>query len=196
MAALQTTGSDNIAARRRAASVHFERERGVDEVRVERGLAHATIRLPGHNPYAERLDLLQRLASAGVPVFMVKLHPGALSFAVREDGVETCRTVLEGFGATNTIRGELCLVSIYAGAMRDLSGVMAKIYEATVSQGIRILQTGDAYNAVHLLVACSDADPAVDALCAAFSLLDEPEAENVTEADAQEAAEGARLNAL
>lgn len=151
-------------------SVSFERERGVSEVQVMRGLAHVTVHFEPQRLAEDRLALLQALAGAGVSVFLVKLHPCAISFAVRADAIDPCEALLQKRGAQYGMLRDLGLVTTLAGAMRDLSGVMARIYEALVSADIGVRQTGDAYNAVLLLVAGAQTDRAAEALRAAFSL--------------------------
>lgn len=160
---------------RGSASVSFERERGVTRVATRRGLAHVTVHLPAQEEAGARLAVLQALAQAGVPVFLVKLAPGALSFAVRADAVARCEELLAtglwGGGAPRfTLLRDLGLVTVLAGAMRDLSGVMARIYEALVQAGVAVRQTGDAYNAVILLVAGSELDQAARVLRQTFAL--------------------------
>lgn len=165
----------------RNASVHFERERGVTEVQVTRGVAHVTVRLGKNDPSGERLALLQALGAASISLFLIKLHPDAISFAVRpgeQDGAESrlgdaadrCEAVLRAQNADYVLLRDLGLVAVVAGAMRDLSGVMARIYEALVAAGVRVRQTGDAYNAVLCLVRGDEAERAADALRRAFAL--------------------------
>ena len=151
-------------------SVSFERERGVTEVQVLCGLGHVTVRFELETLADHRLALLQALAAGGVSVFLVKLHPCAISFAVRADAIDSCETLLRERNARYELLRNLGLVTILAGAMRDLSGVMARIYEALVSAGVHVRQTGDAYNAVLLLVAGEEADRAAETLRATFSL--------------------------
>ncbi len=175
----EPTGPEQTASSERAgngpargsAAVSFERERGVTRVATRRGLAHVTVYLPAEEEASARLALLQSLAGAGVPVFLVKLAPGALSFAVRADAVARCEELLAGqSGARFTLLRDLGLLTVLAGAMRDLSGVMARIYEALVQAGVAVRQTGDAYNAVILLVAGSELDTAARALRQTFAL--------------------------
>lgn len=179
----QTTRSGLV---RGDASVRFERERGVTRVATRRGLAHVTVHLPAGEEQAAgaRLVLLQALAQAGVPVFLVKLAPAAVSFAVRADVVERCEELLTGTcKARFTLLRDLGLVTVLAGAMRDLSGVMARIYETLVQVGVPVRQTGDAYNAVILLVAGSELDRAARALRQAFALADDEEVNDTEEDD-------------
>ncbi len=144
--------------------VYFERERGVTEVQVTHGVAHATVVLPVATLGEDRLQLLKALAAASIPVFMVKLLPDGLSFALRGSVVEAGAALLVERGVKHTLLRDLSQVAVVAGAMRDLSGVMALIYQALVGAGVPVRQTGDAYNAVLCLVAGSQADRAAEAL--------------------------------
>jgi aspartate kinase len=157
----------------RADAVHFEKERGVTEVSVVSGIAHATVTLPQETVGAGRLELLQRLAAANIPVFLIKLLPTGLSFALRESVVEAGDALLTSTGLSYTLRRNLALVTIYAGAMRDLSGVMAAIYEALLDESVRVYQTGDAHNAVHCLVAGDQVEAAGAVLRKTFALQQE-----------------------
>lgn len=166
--------SEQSHAVARSASLHFERERGVTDVQVTRGVAHVTVRLAADNVAGERLSLLQALAAANVSLFLIKLHPNAISFAMRADVVAAGENLLRTRGFDYTLLRDLGLVATVAGAMRDLSGVMARIYEAMVSANIRVCQTGDAYNAVLCLVAGDETDRAAEALHKAFALSEPP----------------------
>ena len=154
----------------RPGEVSFEKWRGVSEVRLVSGVVHVTVSFS--DTAADRLTLLQTLAQKNVPVFLVKLLPNGLSFALRSDDAEAGINALHALGATFEARPNLSLVSIYAGAMRDLSGVMADIYEALLSANVRVTQTGDAYNAVHCLVPENRAHAAQNVLRRKFSLPD------------------------
>ena len=149
-------------------AIHFEKERGVTEVNVTRGVAHVTVELPPATLGKERLALLKLLAGENIPVFLVKLHPTGISFALRETFVEAGEALLVTHHIEHTLVTGLALVAVVAGAMRDLSGVMALIYQAMVGTGILVQQTGDAYNAVLCLVSGADGDRAADALRACF----------------------------
>lgn len=174
-----------------SALVRFERERGVTHVQVTRGLAHVTVSLPKENAAGERLALLQDLAANTVSIFLIKLGPCAISFAVRADAVAPCESLLKNRGSQYLLLRDLGLVATVAGAMRDLSGVMARIYETMVGAGIRVRQTGDAYNAVLCLVAGDDVDRAAEALQNAFALGETERPDKPAEPDP-----GTRLKAL
>jgi aspartokinase len=151
-----------------AETVHFEKDRGVTEVEVTRGIAHVTVRFNPESVAQDRLTALKRFAEANVPVFLVKLLPTGISFALRPAQVETGTALLTQLkaemGIEYALRDDLGLVTTRAGAMRDLSGIMATIYETLVAEGVMVRQTGDAYNAVHCLVPGELSDRAADAL--------------------------------
>ncbi len=164
-------------AARRAGEVHFEKERGVSEVSLVRGIVHVTVCVSGqaNGEYEERLRVLEYLASQNVPVFLVKILPGALSFALRGEAAPQGLVALKELQADFSADSDLALLSTHAGAMRDLSGVMADIYEALSSVNARVKQTGDAYNAVLCLVPGDKARAAQAALRKRFALPeDEP----------------------
>ena len=155
-----------------AEAVHFEKERGVTEIRILQGVAHVTVTLAEKDLGSGRLEVLQSLAGNSVPVFLVKLLPNGLSFAIRGENIDACSVALKQTGSTYKLKPDLAVVSTIAGAMRDLSGIMAAIYEALNEAGIRVQQTGDAYNAVLCLVTGSFAEQAVQVLRKQFTLDD------------------------
>lgn len=137
----------------------FERERGITEVRVQGGLSHVEVRLPGFDEEAERLVLLQAVAEAGLPVLLIKLHPGSVSFALPDAAIaERGEKLLMERGYTYAMERELALISICAGAMRDLSGVMAGLYDTMDKADIRVAQTGDSHDALFALISGANAE--------------------------------------
>jgi aspartate kinase len=143
-----------------SAAMQFEKTRGVTQVRVTPGLTHAEVALPPE----ERLPFLKVLASRKIPVLMVNLCESGLSFAVRQESTESCKSVLADSHHAVALSLDKTLVSVIAGAMRDLSGVIAQIYDALHEEGVAIRQTSDAYDAVHVLVDGADAERARAAL--------------------------------
>lgn len=168
-----------------AEAVHFERERGVTEIRILQGVAHITVTLAEKDLGSGRLKVLQGLAASNVPVFLVKLLPNGLSFAIRGENVDACSRALEQTGSAFNLNPDLAVVTTIAGAMRDLSGIMAAIYETLNDAGIRVQQTGDAYNAVLCLVSGSFAEKAAQVLRKRFTLdgSDEKPQGSTTEAE-------------
>lgn len=168
-----TNSSDSAPtspAETRREPVHFERERGVTEIRVQRNVSHVTVQIADSDIGSGRLRVLQTLAASSVPLFLVKLLPAGLSFAIRGENSDACRSSLSEIGVSYTFIEDLSVVTTIAGAMRDLSGIMASIYEELNDAGIRVQQTGDAYNAVLCLVSGPLSEKAAQALRKRFSL--------------------------
>lgn len=144
----------------------FEKERGVHAIQVRDDLALATCTSPD-----KWLILLKALADNGIPVFHLKLHDSGITFIVRSEYVDRVLEVSEAVPAVTTIESNVAFVSVVAGAMRDLSGIIARIFDALVGAGVQILQTGDAHDAVHCLVREASVSTAVAALQHEFELV-------------------------
>lgn len=147
-------------------TISFERERGVTEVRVTGGMAHLVV----YDPDRQHLTLLKGLADAAVPIRLVKFRPAGVSFAVRQESLASAVAVLQAHGLHYDAQNDMAIVSTIAGAMRDLSGIIAQIFEALIGADVLVHQTGDAYNAVHCLVDGAVADKAAAALRARFEV--------------------------
>lgn len=152
-----------------ARQVSFEREPGVTDIRVEVGVVLVLVHFT-HDIPLNRLRVLRKLAEARVPVNQVKLQPEGLSFVVGENYANTCKDLLNEKNSRVVLLENMSLISTIAGAMRDLSGVIAKICEALLSVGILHRQTGDAYDSVLFLVPTEDAPRAELALRKQFEL--------------------------
>jgi aspartokinase len=146
---------------------YFERERGVTEIRVETGFALFIVSSP------DRLGLLQQLAAAHIPINQVKFQTNGLSFVVRENHASACATTLRDGKFSYTHQPSLALLRTVAGAMRDLSGVVAQIYEALNRINVPVRLVGDAYDSVFGLVAAADAGRAETALNQQFGINEE-----------------------
>lgn len=150
----------------------FEREPGVTAIRVEHHMALVSVRF-SEDTTQNRLRLLQVLAEARVPVNQVKLLPEGLCFVISENHASMCRSLLSQEKGEVSVLEDMALINTIAGAMRDLSGVIAQICEALLGAGIPNRQVGDAYDAVLCLVPSDDAPRAVAALREQFQLSDE-----------------------
>jgi aspartokinase len=150
----------------------FEREPGVTAIHVEDQMALVSVRFPD-SIAQNRLRVLQVLAEARVPINQVKLLPEGLCFVVSENHARACRKLLDAEKGELTVLENMALISTIAGAMRDLSGVIARICEALLSAAIPNRQVGDAYDAVLCLVPTNDAARAVAALKEQFQLTEE-----------------------
>jgi len=143
----------------------FEKERGVHAIQVRDDLALATCTSPD-----KWLLLLKALADNGIPVFHLKLHDSSITFIVRSEYVDRVLIVSAAVPAVTVIEPNVAFVSVVAGAMRDLSGIIARIFDALVGAGVHIPHTAAAHDAVHCLIREESVATAVTALQNEFEL--------------------------
>jgi aspartokinase len=149
----------------------FERGRGVYAVETTAGLAHVVVQVGDDGRRVERLQrVLRALADAQIPIFLIKLHPESISFALESDLVTRAEDCLHGLAGECGARGDLSLVTITATSMRDLNDVMVTIAESLQQAGARLYGIGDSHNTVQCLVETAWAAAAVTELTAAFGL--------------------------
>ncbi|HZO88091.1 MAG TPA: hypothetical protein VFB38_07090 [Chthonomonadaceae bacterium] len=154
-----------------APNVSFERERGVYAIQVTRDVAHAVVSV-GEDALrtARILQTFRALAQANVPVFMVKMHHSAVTFAMAGAEMARAEAALAEAGLEAKTRRDLAVVAVRASSMRDLSGVMVEIADTLYSVGARLYETGDSHNSVQCLVEAVCVPQAIQALCRTFRL--------------------------
>jgi aspartokinase len=151
--------------------VFFERERGVYDVDVTASVAHVVATVGDESGRAARTQSLFRaLADAAIPVFLVKLHGQAVTFCIETAELEHAERVLTDAGFTFRTRRDLAIVTVHAGTMRDLIGIMVRIADALQLAQARMYGVGDSHSSVQCLIDGYRADAAVKQLRSAFHL--------------------------
>lgn len=151
--------------------VSFERERGVYDVEVVHDIGHVVVKVGSEADRNDRIArLFRQVADKGVPIFLIKLHRSAVSFAVRGDALERVEALLSSEGTSYRARRDLALVNIIASSMRDLIGVMVRIGDALQRANARVFATGDSHNSVQCLIEEERIPQAVRELRAEFGL--------------------------
>lgn len=151
--------------------VTFERERGVYDLRITPDVAHIVVKVGRDDGRTDRVErVFHTLAEENVPLFLIKLHHSAVSFAVAGKQVAHVEKCMRGVAFDCLVRPNLVLISIVASSMRDLTGVMVRIADALQEAGARLYGTGDSHNSVQCLIDGSRADAAVEQLRLAFGL--------------------------
>jgi len=155
----------------RGPKVSFERERGVYAIHVTRDVAHIIVLLGADGVRSDRFQtVFVTLAEADTPIFLVKLHRRAVSFALVAADVPRAEQALRGLGLELRIRTDLAIVAVLAASMRAVSGVMVDISDTLFSVGARLFATGDSHDSVLCLIEADRADAAVERLCSVFHL--------------------------
>lgn len=152
-------------------NISFERERGVYALEVMRDVAHAVIEVGTDDGRTARmLGVFTVLANVDVPVFLIKMHSGAITLAFSGKDREKALDALSEYGLTSKVRGELALVVVRAATMRDLHGVMVNIADALFAAGALLYETGDSHNSVQCLIEADRSSEAEAQLCKVFQL--------------------------
>jgi aspartokinase len=140
----------------------FERARGIDRVELRSGLA--TVHVGPLAPPFElaRLDVLRRVAGAGVSLDFLKLDGPMLSFVVADGARAAAAAALEGF--EHQITAERCVVLAHAANMRDEEGLIARIISRVTSTGAQVDHIGDMHDRVLVVTGEGDARLVVPAL--------------------------------
>jgi aspartate kinase len=159
-----------------AKPVSFERERGVYKVLVTRDVAHAVVKVGDDEQRVERMmRVFRTLADESIPLFLIKLHRSAVTFAVDGMFVPRLETCIERAGFGIRTRRDLALLSVVASSMRDLTGVMVTIADSLQEAGARLYATGDSHNSVQCLIQGERVEGALGQLKLVFGLEDENE---------------------
>ncbi len=153
----------------------FEKERGVTSVTARGAYAHLLVPLAANRPRtAQELEVYRILTEGKVSINLVKLHRQSLSFVVEEVELQAALDALAQAGFDATVTPSVSMVSVYAAAMRGLSGVMSRIAGALLRANVPIVQTGDGPDTVFVLVESGLAPTAVEALCQEFQVQPPP----------------------
>lgn len=156
--------------------VAFEKKRGVASLSVVPNLMHVLVILP-HDPEECtqcQLKVFRALAETGIPIYLIKLHDGYLSFVIEKGFENSAQDVLKKLNSNFKIFDSMAIVSVIAANMRDSFGIMARIVEAMLTANVKIVQTGDSHNSVSCLISSDQIPMAVAALQKEFGL---PEAD-------------------
>jgi aspartokinase len=149
----------------------FERGRGVYRVDALHGIAHVVVGVGEDDGRTGRIQqVLRALADERIPIFLIKLHRDALSFAVEDRHVESARQCLHGAAHECRTLPDLSLLTVVAASMRDLSGVMALIADSLQGAGARLYGVGDSHDTVQCLVETARAEAAARELRRTFGL--------------------------
>lgn len=154
-----------------ANKVSFERVRGIYALHVTHDVAQAIVNLGDESQRSVSiLEVFRALSEANVPIFLIKLHRTAVTFAVAGTDLQQANQTLEKLGLeVSTIRG-LALLVVRASSMRDLHGVVIEIVDALHAVGARLYETGDSHDSVQCLIEADYVKPAIASLTEMFHL--------------------------
>ena len=156
-----------------ARPISFERERGVYDVRVATHLAHVVASVGAEEDRIERMQRVFRtLADQDIPIFLIKLHRSAVTFAVKEELIPRVEQCLKDVAIACRSRRDLALITVIASSMRDLTGVMVSIADSLQKSNAKLFGTGDSHNSVQCLIDGAHVDASIKQLHQTFGLGD------------------------
>src|SRR5947207_15068934 len=133
--------------------VSFERERGVYDVVVTPDLALVVMTVGSEPDRTSRIQRIFRiLAEQSIPIFLIKLHRSAVTFAVEASQIPDVQRCLAGVATGFKTRQDLSLLTIMASSMRDLTGVMVNLADSLQEADARLYGVGDSHNSVQCLI--------------------------------------------
>ncbi len=151
--------------------VGFEKPRGVTAVTARGDYAYLVVHFRSSTPPSgEQVEVYRLLAEHSISINRVKHHQGSLSFEGALEEMETTDELLQKAGDEVSSEPSVSIVTVQAGGMRGLWGVMAKISRALLNADVRMVQTGDGPDIVFCLVPSAQATIAVRALRAEFNV--------------------------
>lgn len=131
----------------------FERERGVHTITVSPDVAHVSVDVPSVESRASDMSrVFHALDDAGVPISFIKIHAGAVTFAVQASLALPAEEQLRVAGFGCSVKQDLAILKITAGNMRDLTGVLIRIADSLTTVGARMYATGDSHDSVLCLI--------------------------------------------
>lgn len=154
-----------------ARPLSFERGRGVYRIDAMQGIAHVVVGVGEDDGRISRIQqILRTLADEHIPIFLIKLHRTAISFAIEDRRMDIAQQCLGGVAGECRTLPDLSLLTITAASMRDLSGVMVTIADSLQRAGARIYGIGDSHDTVQCLVETARAGEALQELRLAFGM--------------------------
>jgi aspartate kinase len=138
---------------------------GVVRVRVNLAAAEGT-----PENMAAQARLYRAMADASISLDMFTPLGESLVFSVMEPSLAGAQAVLANLGLAYDSTGDLAKVTLVGAGMHGVPGVMARMAECLSESGVTVFQTADSHTTISVLVAARDAERAVGALHAGFSL--------------------------
>ncbi len=153
--------------------VSFERERGVHDVLVTPNVTHMVVEVGSSADRTARiLQVFRALADDGIPIFFIKLHGNAVSFALPGNRLVDAEAGLRKARFTCESQSHLAIVSVVANALEDVTGLLIRIADGLQTAGVRTFGIGDAHDRVQVLIDAGKADAAVCELRRTFEMED------------------------
>lgn len=138
------------------------------------GAARVRVELPPEEDARAHMRAQTRvyraMADAGVSLDMFTPSKTALVLTLAETDAARAREVLDALGMSYEVLTGLAKVTLVGAGMHGVPGVMARMAESLAAADVNVLQIADSHTTISVLLKADEADRAVEALHAGFSL--------------------------
>jgi len=132
------------------------------------GVTRVLIDISGRSGEDVSLEVLDKLATAGISIDMISLFADRVAFIVSDKDADRTEACLAGMGFEFSTKRGCGTVSVVGQIMRGIPGVMSKVVKALRDAGIEIIQTSDSHNSISCLMRAEDVERAARALHSEF----------------------------
>lgn len=119
---------------------------------------------------ATELEAFSILGANEVSVDFINIRPCSITFIIDKDHAKKTGEILGKKGYKFEFSGNYCKITVVGAGMTGVPGVMARVIEAFLGEGIPIYQTTDSLSSISCLVKEEDEERAIKALHNIFSL--------------------------
>ncbi len=137
--------------------VEFEEGRGVNLIEIRDGFAGIQVSELGQPLFPARMDVLNRVAAAGISIDFLKLTLDGLSFLIPEGKMAEADKALSSIQGKSEVKGARSVVLAHAANMRDEEGLIAQLVSAAIESGAEIEHLSDMHDRIMLVVRSKDA---------------------------------------
>lgn len=122
------------------------------------------------NQYDLHLKVFRAMAVHDISVDFINVNPTGVVYTVADNLAEHAKEILMEMGYEPILTPHCAKISVVGAGMAGIPGVMAKIVEALVDEGIQILQSADSHTTIWVLVDQKDMIRAVRSIHKKFEL--------------------------
>jgi len=134
------------------AETAFEKRRGISSVEIREGLAQAQVSGLAEPVMERRIEILERVAQAGVSIDFLKLTQDGLSFIISESSADAVRSAIDGLARDFSVIKNQHILLVHAVNMRDEEGLIADVMKQATASGVSIDHVTDMHDRMLMVV--------------------------------------------
>lgn len=114
--------------------------------------------------------LLNKLGDSFISIDLINVFPNQKIFTIDKKDLESFKLIMSTLELFYSHLDDCTKIAVIGSRMRGIPGIMAKILNALVKEGIEVLQTADSHTTIWCLVETRNAERAINALHREFKL--------------------------